>query len=179
MRITVLDGDPRSPGSSLDRAIEATMAAASLRGDTCERLRLAPLKIHQCVGCFDCWLKTPGQCRLRDEGSMIVRAAVDSDLLVFASPMRMGFTSSLLKRASERLLPFLLPELLVWEGECRHPLRYGRPLDIAVLVEGGDSTPEELQVVETIYRRVAKNVYGKFLWFKIAEKEAPHALDHA
>ena len=176
MRIAIFDGDPRVPGSLLDRDLIAFTEQAVARGDRCERLRLADLKLHQCVGCFDCWVKTPGRCRLRDDGGHLVAALARADLVVLAAPMRMGFVASLLKRANDRVIPILLPYIDVMRGECHHLLRY-HALDVALVVERGDATAEELAATERIYKRLAKNMSGKFAWFKVVD--APRAEDLA
>lgn len=168
MRIAIFDGDARARGSALDRELTLFIEQSAVRGDRCERLRLADLKLHQCVGCFDCWVKTPGRCRLRDDGARLVTALVRADVVVFAAPMRMGFVASLLKRANDRVIPILLPYIDVMGGECHHVVRY-HALDVALLVERGDATAEELAATERIYQRLAKNMSGKFAWFKVVE----------
>jgi multimeric flavodoxin WrbA len=168
MRIAIFDGDPRPRGSALDRQLTAFVAEATGRGDHCRRLRLAEMTVHQCVGCFSCWVKTPGRCRLRDDGDQLLAATANVDLLVFASPMRMGFVTSLLKRANDRVLPNLLPYVRVVGGECHHPVRY-KPFDLALLVERGDATADELAATERIYGRLAKNTSGKLAWSKVID----------
>ena len=172
----ILDGDDRGAGTALDRAIVAL--AAELPGAT--RLRLAGLTLHQCVGCFGCWVQTPGRCRLRDDGAQIVAAAAAAELIVFAAPMRMGFTSALLKRATDRLIPIALPYIDLVDGECHHRLRYGRPLDLALLVEPGDASAEELAATEAVYRRFARNLHGRLRFVRtVAATEVRDALHAA
>jgi multimeric flavodoxin WrbA len=171
MRIAIFDGDPRPRGSALDRELGAFVAEASGRGDHCRRVRLADLTIHQCVGCFSCWVKTPGRCRLRDDGDQLLAAVANVDLLVFASPMRMGFVTSLLKRANDRVLPTLLPYVRVVGGECHHPPRY-QGFDVALLVERRDATDEELAATVRLYARLAKNTSGKLAWSKVIDGDA-------
>ena len=182
-RLLILDGDDRGPGTPLDRAIAGLQAEALGRGDACERIRLAGLTLHQCVGCFGCWLKTPGRCRLRDDGPRLLRAVVGADLLVFASPLRMGFTSALLKRATDRLIPVVLPYIEVVGGESHHVPRYGRGFDLALLVERGDATSDEVEATEAIYRRLARNMRGAFAWSRdtaaLAEREEERDAVHA
>jgi multimeric flavodoxin WrbA len=182
MRTVILDGDPRDPDTPLDRALSQWVRDAQERGDVCEQFHLRDLKLHQCVGCLNCFLKSPGRCRLRDDGARIVAAVAQADLVVFAAPMRMGFTSALLKRATDRIVPNVLPYIEVVDGECRHPMRYGHGIDLALVVERGDATVEELAATEFIYQRLAKNLHGRFAWvMEITEgsKEVRHALDAA
>ncbi|MFH0902775.1 MAG: NAD(P)H-dependent oxidoreductase [Pseudomonadota bacterium] len=183
-RIVILDGDPRGPGFPLDNALARLVTESLAKGDLCQRLRLSQLTIHQCVGCFDCWLKTPGRCRLRDDGSKLVAAIASASTLVFASPMRMGFTAALLKRATDRLIPIALPYIEVVNGECHHRTRYGHGIDVALMVERSDASAEELDATELIYRRLARNMRGRFLWFRAIESQgqergASDALDTA
>jgi multimeric flavodoxin WrbA len=179
MKIAVLDGETRGAGTALDRAIEGLMTQAAARGDACLRLPLSHLDIHQCVGCFDCWIKTPGICRLQDDGSRLAAASAWCDLMVFASPMRMGFTNALLKRATDRLIPAMLPYIRVVGAECHHTLRYDRGFDLALLLERGDASDEEIRVTEGVYRRLAKNVDGELAWVRLAgdDQEGGHAMD--
>jgi multimeric flavodoxin WrbA len=168
MKIAIFDGDPRGRGTPLDVELGALLEQAKARGDRCERLRLAELEIHPCVGCFQCWVKDPGRCRLRDDGGRLAAAVAGVDLLVFAAPMRMGFVTSLLKRAQDRVIPNVLPYVEVVEGECHHPVRY-HGFDVALLVERGDATAEEIAATIQIYRRFAKNTRGQFAWSRVIE----------
>jgi hypothetical protein len=179
MRISVLDANTQGSGTPLDGAIERFIATAQAQGDHCERVRLAGLKIHQCVGCFDCWMKRPGRCRLRDDGAQIVAAVAQSELLVFASTIHMGFTSALLKRATDRIVPLLTPYIELLEGECHHSMRYGRGLDVALLLERNDASDEDLRVVANVYGRLARNIRGKLAWVQMADasEEKHHAMD--
>jgi len=168
MRIAIFDGDPRGRGTALDQAVTAFAEQAAANGDRCQRLRLAEMKVHQCVGCFACWVRTPGRCRLRDDGERLVAAAAGADLLVFAAPLRMGFVASLLKRANDRMIPVFLPYVDVVDGECHHPMRY-EPFDLALIVERGDASADEIAATEQIYRRMAKNMAGKLAWSKVVD----------
>jgi hypothetical protein len=179
MKIAVLDGETRGAGTALDRAVEGLMAQAAARGDPCLRLPLRDLDVNQCVGCFDCWLKTPGICRLQDDGGRLAAASAWCELMVFASPMRMGFTNAVLKRATDRLIPAVLPYIRVVGGECHHTQRNGRGFDLALLLERGDASDEELRATEGVYRRLAKNVGGELAWVRLAgdHQEDRHAMD--
>lgn len=176
-RMLILDGDGRGTGTALDRAINAVAAEADACGDPCERLRLAELDLQQCVGCFDCWLKTPGRCRMRDGGPSLHAAMANADVVVFASPLRMGFTSALLKRACDRVIPNFLPYLEMIRGECHHRSRYGRHPEVGLLLERCDATEDEVAATEAIYRRMALSLCGKLAWVRFAESTAALATE--
>ena len=39
-----------------------------------ETFELRNKKLATCIGCFGCWIKTPGECILKDEGIDICKA---------------------------------------------------------------------------------------------------------
>jgi multimeric flavodoxin WrbA len=48
------------------------------------------MKIHHCLGCFNCWVKTPGTCSIHDDEAEVTRRYIASDLVILASPLIMG-----------------------------------------------------------------------------------------
>jgi multimeric flavodoxin WrbA len=59
---------------------------------------LSEMKLAHCIGCFDCWLKTPGVCVYGEpRAGQILRAYVQSDTVVLFTPIAFGGYSSQLK----------------------------------------------------------------------------------
>jgi hypothetical protein len=48
------------------------------------------MKLAHCLGCFGCWLKTPGMCVEDDAGRQVARAIVQSDTTVLYTPATFG-----------------------------------------------------------------------------------------
>lgn len=80
--------------------------------------------IAPCQGCFDCWLKTPGVCRIEDFGREITKLMVQNDLIMFITPITFGGYSSELKKAVDRFIPNILPFFKKVNGEIHHKQRY-------------------------------------------------------
>lgn len=97
MNILILQGDPQthSPLQAYLQAFERSLCA---KHHTVKILPLASMDFKGCTGCWGCFLKTPGECVKRDDSRVMCRAVMHSDLVILASPMFMGFTSSILKR---------------------------------------------------------------------------------
>ncbi len=93
MKIIHLDGNRIS--NTFDDAIGAAVALTE-NGHAVSTFVLRDVKIPRCTGCFGCWVKTPGRCVSNDASREISSAVTKSDLVVFASPVLMGFTSALL-----------------------------------------------------------------------------------
>jgi multimeric flavodoxin WrbA len=82
--------------------------------------------VATCIGCFGCWLKTPGECILSDIGQQIARDAAQADLLIFSTPVTFGGYSFHLKKMVDRLIPNILPFFTKINGEIHHKLRYDK-----------------------------------------------------
>lgn len=171
MKIVLLNGDPdiTSPFSSYLQALEQML---KVRGHAAERIDLALLDLKGCTGCFGCWLKTPGKCVKRDDSARICRVAISSDLLLLAAPMKMGFTSALLKRAADQMIPTIHPYIVVEGGEAHHRARYEHYSALALLVEPDESTDtEDIEITTEMWRRMARNMKTR-LAFAVATSQS-------
>ncbi len=120
------------------------------------------MDIRQCVGCWDCWVKTPGRCRLPDDQEGLLRRVIEVDRVVFAAPLVMGYPSALLKRSLERFIPLLHPYITLINGECHHHKRYEHYPDLALLLEReADTDDEDLEIVRDLFTRCAVNFHGE------------------
>ena len=89
-----------------------------------EPIELRNMQIAACLGCFGCWVKTPGTCVINDDGRETTRKAIQSDLLVWLTPVTFGGYSSELKKALDRIIPILLPYFQLYHGQIHHRMRY-------------------------------------------------------
>jgi multimeric flavodoxin WrbA len=89
-----------------------------------EPIELRDMQIANCLGCFGCWVKTPGTCVINDDGRETTRKAIQSDLLVWLTPVTFGGYSSELKKALDRIIPILLPYFQSYHGQIHHKMRY-------------------------------------------------------
>jgi multimeric flavodoxin WrbA len=91
-----------------------------------DSLILRDITIAPCLGCFNCWVKTPGECITADFGRDIARKMVQNDLLIYFTPITFGGYSSVLKKALDRSIPIILPFFTKVNGEIHHVKRYDR-----------------------------------------------------
>lgn len=104
---------------------------------------------HHCMGCFRCWIETPGRCVSADAGYEIIGRIVQSDLIVLFSPVTFGGYSSVLKKIVDRYLPLLLPYFVMHHGNTHHPPRYPRMPRLAAVgvLSGNDCRNQELAII--------------------------------
>ncbi|HOT45860.1 MAG TPA: NAD(P)H-dependent oxidoreductase [Spirochaetota bacterium] len=158
MNIVILNGNPDPKQKDPDRYINALGADLSAKGHSFQSFQLRDMEIRQCSGCWSCWIKTPGLCAQRDDMPLIYKAVMAADLVIFSSPVIMGFMSALLKRANERFIPLIHPYIALVEGECHHRGRYDRYPGIGILLHRGpDTDDEDIAIITDTYRRVAIN----------------------
>jgi multimeric flavodoxin WrbA len=82
-----------------------------------------------CLGCFGCWVRTPGRCvvgRDADQAEADIRDFLRSDLVLLGGATPYGCYAPPIKAALDRLLPTLLPYFRRFRGEMHHVPRYAR-----------------------------------------------------
>jgi len=96
-----------------------------------------------CVGCFGCWIKTPGVCVLpKDEGTRFVAETWDADYVVYVSRITWGGYSVPIKLYADRIIPLVHPYFRKVNGEMHHQLRYAS-LPVTLSVGYGARTDAE------------------------------------
>jgi multimeric flavodoxin WrbA len=137
------------------------------------------MNLHYCTGCWSCWWKTPGECAIKDDAEQIFRAVINSELIVFASPLIAGFTSAMLKKIQDRLIVLLHPYLQINNGESHHRRRYDKYPEFGVIIDKeGDTDEEDLKIVKDIYDRLAINFHSKQRFIKFVDEIDSIAIEH-
>ncbi len=145
-------------------------------GHDVETVPLRELEIAPCKGCFGCWVATPGVCTSDDESREITRKLVESDLVVFLTPITFGGYSSELKKALDRSIPILLPFFTQVDGQVRHPMRYEKLPRILALgvLPGSDEEGEE--IFRGLIARNAENLHGTDMAVEVLVTDRPEQL---
>jgi hypothetical protein len=172
MHITILNGDP-DPSSAFQMYVQDFAQRLSASGHAVTTLDLRELNLKGCSGCWGCWVKTPGVCVKRDDSATVCRAAINAELLVLASPLTMGFTTALLKRAADQLIPLIHPYFVVEGGEFHHRARYANYPKLGLLLgAGGDSDPEDYEITTEMWRRMARDLKSQFVFAAVSDRSA-------
>lgn len=159
MKILAIQGSPRPKVSNTEVLLQEFLKGARSAGAETETVYLQGKNIHPCVGCFTCWVKTPGICSIKDDGIEIARKFIASDQVIMASPLIMGFVSALLKNAFDRNIPLVHPHLEDVGGEVHHKKRYDKYPTISFLLQKEPFTDnEDIEIVSDIFKRESINV---------------------
>ena len=105
MNIIAFVGSPRKNGNT-DILVEHFLDGARSKGAETEKVYLYDCTIKFCQGCYkNCWIN-PNDCtRHRDDMDDIIPKMIQSDLVLFASPVYMGSYSAQLTAFFERCIP--------------------------------------------------------------------------
>ena len=95
-------------------------------GGLCQELMdLGAEELKPCIGCFGCWVKTPGICvHRKDGGRAFLERIWNADYLIVVTRILWGTYSTRVKQYFERTLPLLHPFFRKVNGEMHHRLRY-------------------------------------------------------
>lgn len=168
MKITILNGNPDAGNTTFDAYLTRLAETLTATWHQATTLTLRDMDIRFCVGCWGCWVKTPGECIARDDSADMCRAVINADLVLLASPVTMGFPSALLKKTVEKFLPLIHPYIAVVQGEAHHKARYDEyPLMGLLLEKSSDADNADVQIIADIFSRTALNFKTQLAFNKL------------
>lgn len=157
MKTLILNGSPK--GDPLAEKICGSLLEELKKQDyQGQLLNLVDVEIAPCLGCFGCWVKTPGVCVIGDAGREVARTYIQSELVVFVSPITFGGYSYELKKVFDRLIPILSPFFKKVGGEIHHKMRYKRYPHFLVIGTLPEPDREKEEIFKTLTARNALNI---------------------
>jgi multimeric flavodoxin WrbA len=162
MKIQITNGNSERDNQAFEQYLDRLEAALLGQGHSVHRSTLREMDLRGCNGCFGCWVKTPGECILPDEGPLLRQQIIQADFHLLASPLRMGFPSALLKTGLDKSIPLIHPYFDVVQGEAHHRKRYAHYPRLGLLLQTETGSDErDLQIVADIFSRAALNMKTK------------------
>lgn len=117
--------------------------------------------IKRCVGCFGCWVKTPGQCVIPDDYQKLGEWFGQADEMIVISHCSFGGYSSFVKNVMERSISYMLPYFEMRGGEMHHKARYENHIRMRVYFYGDDITESEKEVARKLVQANGVNFQGE------------------
>ena len=146
--------------------------------DSNEDILIDANQIHRyCIGCFGCWLKTPGTCVIKDGFEHMGKRLSEVSEFVLISKATFGSYSSAVKNVLDRSISYVLPFFEIRNGEMHHGERYFNELKISAVFYGR-LTEAEKQTAESLVKANAVNLNAELGKVHFAEsleavKEVP------
>jgi multimeric flavodoxin WrbA len=164
MKITVFNGSPNAEKGNTNVMVEAFLEGARSAGAETENVFLARKKIQHCLGCYVCWLKTPGRCVIPDDMAALLPKMAASDLVVFATPLYVDNVTGIMKNFMDRMIPVADPYFEKDAGgECRHKVDSAKVPKIMVISNCGFPEQSHFQVLKLLFRRIARNMNSELV----------------
>lgn len=116
-------------------------------------LDLNAREVHDCIGCWCCWQKTPGRCAFYDLDDFYA-AFLAANRAVFFTGVSHDFVSGRLKTLFDRMIPHYLPFTEYSTGESMHLARYDHYPEVEVRYQGKFTDEAAQQLYEEYLHRV-------------------------
>ena len=113
--------------------------------------------VKPCVGCFGCWLKTPGKCVIKDNDSTFGIIMPHVKGVIVISELVFGGFSPNIKAIFDRSIGFILPFFCNVNGEMHHKQRYKKRPDLTYMFYGQNCTQAEKDIAQKLTKANAIN----------------------
>jgi hypothetical protein len=133
--------------------------------DSIYELDLRKMDPKDCLGCWNCWLKTPGKCVHKDLNDFY-KKYLEADRVVVFSNVKKGFVSGRLKTVLDRMIPLYLPYVEAAEGGCNHVPRYEKYPDIEFYYEGSFDAQDGREILGDFVTRTFTQFRSKNISIK-------------
>lgn len=114
--------------------------------------------IHNCIGCFGCWIKSPGACVIRDKYGDMGEVLSNCTELIIVSKCCYGGFSPFVKNVLDRSISYLHPYFVTRNGEMHHRRRYKNQINMKIWFYSEDITEKEKQTAQSLVKANSVNL---------------------
>lgn len=117
-------------------------------------------QIQNCIGCFGCWVRTPGRCVIHDgyEDTGIDMSKCTEMILI--SKCCYGSVSPFVKTVQDRAISYIHPDFVQRKREMHHKRRYQNVIALSAYFYGPNITDAEKETAISILSANADNYDG-------------------
>jgi hypothetical protein len=159
MRALILNGEEMN-GISLNNISKSIKEELENNNFEVEEILLKEKEIADCLGCFKCWVKTPGICIIDDYGREAAAQLINSELTIFLTPLVFGSYSFQLKKALDRMIPLISPYFKKVKGEIHHKKRYSKYPSIMGIGIVSKENNKQSQIFKELVERNSINFHS-------------------
>lgn len=163
MKVLAINSSPLGRKGNTEIILEEFLEGLQEAGAEVEKVYSKELNIRPCLGKLACWIKTPGKCCQQDDMAILLEKLAEADIWVFASPLYWDGVTGLLKNIFDRMLPLLEPNIELYDGHCRHPLRKNVKQGKIVLISTcGFWESDNFEPLVIHVQAICKNIHREF-----------------
>lgn len=157
MKVLAIQGSPRPKKSNTEVILQKFLKGAQSAGAEAETIYLKEKKINYCIGCFDCWTKTPGVCIHKDDMPEILQKIRECDIIVYATPLYNYNVTGVFKVFMDRTIPLLDPHIIKVGDVHRHPYRYESNRKMVLISNCGFPEVKHFEGLRKIFQVIEEN----------------------
>jgi putative sterol carrier protein len=161
MKVLALNGSPRMKASSTYHMLKPLLEGMEEAGAETELIHIRELNLEFCIGCYTCWVRTPGVCLHKDKDRIVavLESFNTADLVVFGTPLyhftMSGIMKTFIDRTVVRFEPWLIPHTSV-PGVSGHPERFKKPEKILLVSPCGLPEFEHFDSLVATFKQMAR-----------------------
>ncbi|SIQ03231.1 flavodoxin family protein [Halanaerobium kushneri] len=159
MKALILNGEELND-ISLDQVSKEIRKELLFKDFEVKEILLKEKEIADYLGCFKCWVKTPGICIINDYGREVAAELINSDLLIFLTPVVFGSYSYQLKKALDRMIPLISPYFKKVKGEIHHKKRYPKYLSLLAVGIMKETSQFQRKIFKELVKRNSLNFHS-------------------
>jgi len=164
MKITVFNGSPHGERGNTNVIVEEFLKGAVKAGAEVENIFLVKKHIEHCLGCSNCWVKTPGRCIINDDMKELLEKFISSDIVGFATPIYFDSVTGIMKNFIDRLIPLVDPHFKKDErGMSRHLKRFEKYPKFLVISNCGFPEWSRFQVIHLLFKKIAISMHTEVI----------------
>ena len=127
----------------------------------CDEIIVADGKYAPCQGCFDCWMKTPAKCKIKDKLFKICRTIGNADEVIIITRNVYGTYSPQIKNVIDRSIGISTTFSTYRKGQMHHVSRYGWHNLLKVITYGDINDGERMSFVRMTERNAINHSFKK------------------
>ncbi|MFZ2538025.1 MAG: flavodoxin family protein [Oscillospiraceae bacterium] len=116
--------------------------------------------IHSCIGCFGCWIKTPGECVIKDGYDRGGEEFGKCNELIIISKCTYGGFSPFVKNVLDRNISYIHPYFIIHNGQMHNKRRYNNIITLKVYFYGDSISDREKATAQKLVAANADNYDG-------------------
>lgn len=113
--------------------------------------------VRPCLGCFSCWVKTPGECIITDRGQEFLSHMAEAGEIVVISKMCFGSYSPDIKAIIDRSIGYILPFFRIIQGQMHHVPRYDHKASLKCVFYGDEMSERDKSTARRLCKANALN----------------------
>jgi multimeric flavodoxin WrbA len=159
MKLLIVRAHPRKNGYTR-HCTDLFLKGAREGGADITDIDLSTMEIKHCLGCYSCWVSSPGKCVLSDDMERLLLLFLEAETIVFSTPLNSYGINSYLKIFLDRTLPLTMPGFTISEGLIRNRLRHSQrwPKKMAAIAVGAFKGEENFSALKKTFELYANGM---------------------